>query len=123
MSTLLDRLNQEIEELSKKAQAAMDQGRLRLELMRIRRRQDNAARDLGLLTHRRERGGEADPARIEALLEKLDQVEKEITKLEREIAAVKAEAVSVDDEPTPTDAETGEAEVVEERRADVDPES
>ncbi|HSM16854.1 MAG TPA: hypothetical protein VK845_07640 [Gemmatimonadales bacterium] len=118
MSSLLDRLNQEIEDLGKRAQAAIDQGRLRLDLMRIRRKQDNAARDLGLLIHRRERGGEVDPSRVESLLAKLDQVDQEITRLEREIAAAKAESVTVDQEPAPSDAETGEAEIVEEPEAE-----
>ncbi len=118
MSSLLDRLNQEIEDLGKRAQAAIDQGRLRLDLMRIRRKQDNAARDLGLLIHRRERGGEADPSRVESLLAKLDQVDQEITRLEREIATAKAESVTVDQEPAPGNAETGEAEIVEEPEAE-----
>ncbi|NNG15863.1 MAG: hypothetical protein HKM89_05220 [Gemmatimonadales bacterium] len=120
MSSILDRLNQELEDLSKRAQAALDQGRLKIELMRIRRRQDNAARDLGLLVHRRERGDEVDSARVESLLSRLDEVEQEITKLEREIAAAKEEAVSVDEEPAPSDVPTGEAEVVEE--PEVEPE-
>jgi chromosome segregation ATPase len=121
MSSILDRLNQELEDLSKRAQSALDQGRLKIELMRIRRRQDNAASDLGLLVHRRERGGEVDPARVESLLSQLDDVEKEISKVEREIAAAREEAVTVDEEPAPSDVPTGEAEVVEE--SDVEPES
>jgi len=121
MSSILDRLNQELEDLSKRAQAALDQGRLKIELMRIRRRQDNAARDLGLVVHRRERGGEVDAARVESLLSRLDDVEKEIAKLEREIAAAREEAVTVDEEPAPSDVQTGEAEVVEE--SDVEPEN
>ncbi len=46
-STLFDRLNQELEEFGKKAQAALDEGKLQIELLRYRRKQDNAARDLG----------------------------------------------------------------------------
>ena len=57
-STLFDRLNQELEAFGKKAQAALDEGKLQIELLRVRRRLDRAARDLGLLVHRRERGGE-----------------------------------------------------------------
>ena len=121
MSSILDRLNQELEDLSKRAQSALDQGRLKIELMRIRRRQDNAARDLGLLVHRRERGGEVDAARVESLLSQLDDVEKEISKVEREIATAKEEAVTVDEEPAPSDVPTGEAEVVEE--SEVEPEN
>jgi hypothetical protein len=121
MSSILDRLNQELEDLSKRAQSALDQGRLKIELMRIRRRQDNAAKDLGLMVHRRERGGEVDAARVESLLSQLDDVEKEISKVEREIAAAREEAVTVDEEPAPSDVPTGEAEVVEE--SEVEPES
>src|SRR5918912_2223029 len=67
-STLFDRLNQELEAFGKKAQAALDEGKLQIELLRLRRRQDNTARDLGLMVHRRERGSEVEPRRIDALL-------------------------------------------------------
>ncbi len=85
-STLFDRLNQELSEFGKKAQAALDEGKLQIELLRYRRKQDNAARDLGLLIHRRERGGEAEPRRVDALLLRLDDLEKEISRLEDQIA-------------------------------------
>src|ERR671917_176501 len=84
-STLFDRLNQELEAFGKKAQAALDEGKLQIELLRLRRRQDNAARDLGLLIHRRERGGEAEPRRIDALLLRLDDLERDLARLERQI--------------------------------------
>jgi hypothetical protein len=85
-SALFDRLNQELEAFGKKAQSALDEGKLQIELLRMRRRQDNAARDLGLLVHRRERGGEAEPRRIDALLLRLDDLERDIVRLERQIA-------------------------------------
>ena len=71
-STLFDRLNQELEAFGKKAQAALDEGKVHIELLRARRRRDNSARDLGLLVYRRERGGEVPPSRVEALLLSLD---------------------------------------------------
>ena len=85
-STLFDRLNQELEAFGKKAQAALDEGKLQIELLRLRRRQDNAARDLGLLVHRRERGGELEPRRIDALMLRLDDLQQEIGRLESQIA-------------------------------------
>ncbi len=85
-SALFDRLNQELEAFGKKAQSALDEGKLQIELLRMRRRQDNAARDLGLLIHRRERGGEAEPRRIDALLLRLDDLERDIVRLERQIS-------------------------------------
>ena len=84
-STLFDRLNVELEAFGRKAQAALDEGKLQIELLRARRRQDAAARDLGLLIHRRERGGDADPRRIDALLVRLDDLQKDVERLERQI--------------------------------------
>ena len=85
-STLFDRLNQELEAFGKKAQAALDEGKLQIELLRVRRRRDNAARDLGLLLHRRERGKDTEPRRIDGLLLRLDDLEAEIARLELQIA-------------------------------------
>jgi hypothetical protein len=85
-STLFDRLNQELEAFGKKAQAALDEGKLQIELLRLRRRQDNAARDLGLMVHRRERGGELEPRRIDALMLRLDDLQAEIARLELQIS-------------------------------------
>ena len=85
-STLFDRLNQELEAFGKKAQAALDERKLQIELLRLKRRQDNAARDLGLMVHRRERGGELEPRRIDALMLRLDDLQAEIGRLETQIA-------------------------------------
>jgi hypothetical protein len=84
-STLFDRLNHELEAFGKKAQAALDEGKLQFELLRLRRRQDHAARDLGLMVHRRERGGATEPRRIDALLQRIDDLQAEIGRLERRI--------------------------------------
>jgi hypothetical protein len=93
-SALFDRLNQELEAFGKKAQSALDEGKLQIELLRMRRRQDNAARDLGLLVHRRERGAEAEPRRIDALLLRLDDLERDIVRLERQISEARRERAS-----------------------------
>jgi hypothetical protein len=85
-STLFDRLNQELEAFGKKAQAALDEGKLQIELMRQRRKRDNAARDLGLLVYKRERGGEVEQRRVDALLVRLDDLEAEIARLEGQVA-------------------------------------
>ena len=96
-STLFGRLNQELEAIGRKAQWALDDGKLQIELLRVRRKQDQVARDLGLLVHRRERGGEADPRRIDGLLLRLDELAGEIARLEAQLQAAKrqrAEAAS-----------------------------
>ena len=90
-STLFDRLNQELEAFGKKAQAALDEGKLQIELLRVRRKRDDAARDLGLLIYRRERGGKSEARRVDALLLRLDDLEAEITRLERQVAETSGE--------------------------------
>jgi hypothetical protein len=85
-STLFDRLNHELEAIGKKAQAALDEGKLQIELLRTKRKRDNTARDLGMLVYRKERGTEVEARRIDALLLRLDDLEAEIARLERQLA-------------------------------------
>jgi hypothetical protein len=101
-STLFDRLNQELEAFGKKAQAALDEGKLQIELLRFRRRRDNAARDLGLLVHRRDRGGEIEAARVDGLMLRIDDLEKDIARLEQQIRDSRRGSASAEDRtPTP----------------------
>ena len=86
-STLLDRLNHELEAFGRKAQAALDEGKLQIELLRLRRRRDHTARDLGLLVHRRDRGGQIEPSRIDALMLRIDDLQSDIARLEEQIRA------------------------------------
>jgi hypothetical protein len=100
-STLFDRLNQELEAFGKKAQAALDEGKLQIELLRVRRRRDNAARDLGMLVYRRDRGQETEPRRIDALMLRIDDLETEIARLERQISEGRRGGGFTSDRPTP----------------------
>jgi hypothetical protein len=93
-STLFDRLNQELEAFGKKAQAALDEGKLQIELMRVRRKRDSAARDLGLLVHKRERGSDIEPRRTDALLLKLDGLEAELARLAGQLDQARRERPS-----------------------------
>jgi outer membrane murein-binding lipoprotein Lpp len=101
-STLFDRLNQELEAFGKKAQAALDEGKLQIELLRIRRRRDNAARDLGLLVYRRERGQQIESPRVEALMTRIDGLQADIERLERQVGASRQGSASAREEtPSP----------------------
>jgi outer membrane murein-binding lipoprotein Lpp len=93
-STLFDRLNQELEAFGKKAQAALDEGKLQIEVLRLRRRRDTAARDLGLLVHRRERGGTVEAARVDALMLRIDDLQSDIARLERQIGGSRGTGAS-----------------------------
>jgi|SRR5687767_12613446 outer membrane murein-binding lipoprotein Lpp len=109
-STLFDRLNQELEAFGKKAQAALDEGKLQIELLRLRRRRDNAARDLGLLVYRRERGRETEPRRLDALMVRLDDLEADITRLEQQISEARRGTGSAGHRDTPAKVEAERAE-------------
>jgi hypothetical protein len=112
MARIIDRLNQELESFGKKAQQALDEGKLQLERFRALRERDEAARRLGYLLHRRERGRTVDQLEVDAWMVRIDGHDAEIARIERELAARKGEAVVVSDAPPPANATTGEAEVV-----------
>lgn len=113
MAELLDRLNRELGTIGRRAQAAIGDGKLQLELLRLRRMQDNAARDLGLLIHRRERGRDVDLRRIDSLLFRLDDLETQIGRVEAELAerrrSRQAAPVESAPSPVPTPPPTGAA--------------
>jgi hypothetical protein len=100
-SNLLDRLNQELEAFGKKAQAALDEGKLQIEQLRVRRRRDHVARDLGLLVHRRERTGEAEPLRMEPLLVRLDELEAELAQLDGQLRRARQQRPAAATGPSP----------------------
>lgn len=111
MAGILDRLNSELESFGKKAEKAIDTGRLQLEKFRLQRERDEAAKKLGYLSHQRERGRGVEPQEFDAWLVRIDVLEESIQKVEREMATTKAEVVSVSSEPAP--AQTAESDVVQ----------
>ena len=91
MSGILDKLNKELEQFGRRAQAALDEGKLQLEKMRLRREQDEAARQLGMLHYRKTRGQEVDPLEFDAYLVKLDNLATALARVDQDIAATKTE--------------------------------
>ncbi len=87
--SLIDRVAAGLETLGRKANQALDEGTLRMDLLRTRRRLDQAARALGYLTYRQGRGEPAPQAEIEALTRRMADAEAEAARLEAEIAALK----------------------------------
>ena len=87
--SLFDRFTAGIETLGKKANQALDEGKLRVELVRVRRRMDHAARDLGYLTYRQAKGTQAAPADVEALTRRIADAESAAARIEAEIEQVK----------------------------------
>jgi len=87
---LFDRVAAGLDTLGRKANQALDEGKLRVDLARTRRRMDGAAQALGYLTYRQAKGEAASPAEIEALTRKIADAEAEAARLEAAIAEVKA---------------------------------
>lgn len=90
MGTLFDQLEKGLEDMARKAREVLDTGKLQLDLMGLRREQDAAARDLGLLAWQRARGTEVSPERFDALYLRLDDLAARIAGLERQVEAARA---------------------------------
>ena len=114
MARILERLNQELESFGRRAQQALDEGKLQLERFRLQRERDEAARRLGYLIHYRESGRTVDHLEVDAWLRRMEAHDAAISQIERDLATVKGQAVTVSETPAPAGATTGEAEVVKE---------
>ena len=101
MSSVFERIREEIDLLGNRMQSALEQGKLQLDRSATQRMRSETARELGLLVWRKARGESIDDARREALLLRLDELQAQLTRLEREMAAARGENVSVGQEPPP----------------------
>ena len=104
MSSVFERIREEIDLLGDRVQSALEQGKLQLEKSTTRRMRGETAQELGMLVWRKARGESIDDARHEALLLRLDELQAQLTKLERELSAARGESVSVGQEPPPAPA-------------------
>jgi 50S ribosomal subunit-associated GTPase HflX len=87
--SLIDRVAAGLETLGKKANQALDEGKLRVELARVRRRMDGAARDLGYLTYRQAKGTPPAPGDVESLTRRIAEAETAAARIEADIEQVK----------------------------------
>jgi hypothetical protein len=87
--SLFDRVAAGLETLGKKANQALDEGKLRVELARVRRRMDGAARDLGYLTYRQAKGTPPGPGDVESLTRRIAEAEIAAARIEADIEQVK----------------------------------
>jgi hypothetical protein len=88
--SLMDRVAAGLETLGRKANQALDEGKLRMELIRARRRMDAAARDLGYVTYRQAKGSPPPEGEIEALTRRIAEGEAEAARLQGEIDKLKS---------------------------------
>lgn len=104
-----DKVQAEVNRAGRAAQGAFDEGRLRLEIFRVRQLADKAAQALGYAVYRaRAKGEELDPAAWERLSAVLKEHEAEAARLEAELARQGQEA-SVSPDAAPGEASPADA--------------
>lgn len=103
---LMDRVAAGLETLGKKANLALDEGKLRVDLLRARRRMDGAARELGYVTYRQAKGQGAPDGEVESLTRRIAEAEAEVDRIQAAIDKVAADrraAGRTHDGPAATD--------------------
>lgn len=103
MATFFERVNDVVGTAGRKAQAAVEQTRLRIEQQRVRGERDHRFRQLGELLHGEGRGAVPDPARRDELMVAIDKTLADLVRIEKELAATKGEVVSVSEAPVPSE--------------------
>jgi len=104
--SLIDRVAAGLDTLGKKTQQVFDESKLRMDLARVRRRKDNAARDLGYLGYRTSKGEILPEGESDVLIRRIVATEEEIAKIEADIEKVRGGDTPASP-PPPTDAPTG----------------
>lgn len=90
---LLDKLKTEIKSAGQAAKGAIDEGKVRIEIFRVRQSADAAAQALGYAVHRaRKEGHELDPDTLARLDETVTKHETEAARLEGELARHRGDA-------------------------------
>jgi hypothetical protein len=103
--SFLDKLQVELNRAGRAAQDAIDEGRLRIEIFRVRQLADKAAQALGYAVYRaKAKGEELDPAAWDRLSATLKEHEAEASRLDAELTKVRenepaAEAPPAGDTP------------------------
>lgn len=110
MSSLFDRMRDELDQLGDRLKDAVESSRLHLERSALIGQRSKVAYKLGMLTYRRERGSQVDQSEIDALFARMDDLVARIAAVDRQLDDLDGESVRVDEQPAPA-AETGEAEV------------
>ena len=88
---LFDKLSNELRNAGKAAQGAIDEGKVRLEIFRVRQLADKAAQALGYAVHKaKKEGRDLDIDTQARLLATLTEHETEATRLENELATHRA---------------------------------
>jgi hypothetical protein len=110
MSSILDRLNAEMDQIGDRVRGAFESSKLHLERSRLIGLRSKAAYKLGMRVYKKERGADGNQGEIDSLFAQMDDIVGQIAKIDRDLDDVSGEAVTVSEQPAPP-AETAEAEV------------
>jgi len=89
MSELWEKVKGELDKAGKVAQGAFDEGKMRIELFRLRQAADKSAESLGYAVYRaRKEGREPDQASYSTLIGSLAEKEAEIARIESELKKI-----------------------------------
>ena len=110
MTSILDRLNAEIDQIGDRVRTAFESSKLHIDRSRLVGLRSKAAYKLGMMYYKKERGAEINQGEMDALFAQLDDITAKIATIDRELDEVQGETISVDEQPAPA-AETAEAEV------------
>lgn len=95
---LWDKVQKELDRAGTVAKGALDEGKIRIELFRVRQQTDKAAQALGYAVYRAKRDGkELEPETLERLYGTVSGYDSEAKKLEQELA----QALRKDEPPPP----------------------
>lgn len=107
---LWDKLKTELDRAGRAAQTAFDEGKVRLEVLRVRQLADKAAQALGYAVfNARKNGGELDDETYARLSSTLAAHEAEIARMEAQMAAEREQSGAADTPPTATATPTDDA--------------
>lgn len=108
--SLWDKLNTELNRAGRAAQGAFDEGRLRIEIFRVRQLADKSAQALGYAVYRaRAKGEELDASAWDRLAASLKEHEAEASRLEEQLAQNGSSAGAAPPEPPSAEAAAGAA--------------
>jgi hypothetical protein len=90
--SLFDRVAAGLDQIGRKANQALDEGKLRMELMGARRRKDVAARDLGYVVYAQSKGTAPAEGQVDGLTRRIADADAEVEQIEARIKEVRSGA-------------------------------
>jgi hypothetical protein len=107
MTEFWDKVKTELDKAGKAAQGALDEGKMRIELFRLRQAADKSAESLGYAVYRARRDGkEPDQATFSGLIASLAEKEAEIARIESELKKFDADDATSPPPPAATASES-----------------